>query len=198
MDFSKIASPYATVFLNNKVEDLEISDEGIWTRGGDFSIESKLVISAEGTRTLLAKKYLSFELEREHHSAGLRAYYEGVSGMDEQGFIELHFVKESLPGYFWIFLFPKGQANVCIGLLSKYVSQKNINLKRLMQEVIDSPKFKHRFKNARLQSKILGWGLPLGSKKNRPISCNRLMLVGDSASVIDPFTGEGIGSNVHW
>ena len=192
--FSKIASPYATVLQNSKVEDVEISDEGAWTRGNDFSIASKLVISAEGTRTLLAKKYLSFELEREHHSAGLRAYYEGVSGMDEQGFIELHFVKESLPGYFWIFPLPNGQANVGIGMLSKYVSQKNVNLKRLMQEVIDSPKFKHRFKNARLQSKILGWGLPLGSKKNRPISCNRLMLVGDSASVIDPFTGEGIGN----
>ena len=63
-----------------------------------------------------------------------------------------------------------------------------------MQEVIDSPKFKERFKDAKLQNKILGWGLPLGSKKNRRISGNRFMLVGDSGSLIDPFTGEGIGN----
>jgi len=34
----------------------------------------------------------------------------------------------------------------------------------------------------------------LGSKKNRPISGNRYMLIGHSASLIDPFTGEGIGN----
>jgi flavin-dependent dehydrogenase len=79
-------------------------------------------------------------------------------------------------------------------MLSKYVSKKKVNLKKVMQDVIESPKFKERFKDATLQNKIVGWGLPLGSKKNRPISGNRFMLVGDSGSLIDPFTGEGIGN----
>jgi len=38
-----------------------------------------------------------------------------------------------------------------------------------------------------------GYGLPLGSKK-RVLSGDRYMLVGDAASLIDPFTGEGIGN----
>jgi menaquinone-9 beta-reductase len=37
-----------------------------------------------------------------------------------------------------------------------------------------------------------GFGLPLGSKR-RPVSGDRFLLVGDAASLIDPFTGEGIG-----
>jgi flavin-dependent dehydrogenase len=100
---------------------------------------------------------------------------------------------KSLPGYFLIFPVPNGQANVGIGMLSKYVSKNQINLKKLMLVVLESPKFKKRFKNAKLQTKIHGWGLPLGSKKNRSISEERFLLVGDAASVIDPFTGEGIG-----
>jgi flavin-dependent dehydrogenase len=101
---------------------------------------------------------------------------------------------KSLPGYFLIFPLPNGQANVGIGMLSKYVSKNQINLKKLMLVVLESPKFKKRFKNAKLQTKIHGWGLPLGSKKNRSISEERFLLVGDAASVIDPFTGEGIGN----
>ncbi len=39
-------------------------------------------------------------------------------------------------------------------------------------------------------------GLPLGSKK-RKISGNRFILTGDAASLIDPFTGEGISNAMY-
>jgi flavin-dependent dehydrogenase len=38
--------------------------------------------------------------------------------------------------------------------------------------------------------------LPLGSKK-RVISGNNFLLTGDAASLIDPFTGEGIGNAMY-
>mgnify|MGYP001565425312 CR=1 FL=1 len=192
--FNKLDINMATVFQGHEVEDVIIDEKQVTVKSDDYIINAKLLISAEGVRTLVAKKYGGYKMEPQHHCAGLRAYYDGVAGLDENGYIELHFVKESLPGYFWIFPLPNGQANVGIGMLSKYVSKKKVNLKKVMLEVIESPKFKERFKNANLQRKIQGWGLPLGSKKNRPISGNRFMLVGDSASLIDPFTGEGIGN----
>ncbi len=40
---------------------------------------------------------------------------------------------------------------------------------------------------------MLGWGLPLGTKK-WPLSGDHFLLTGDSGSLIDPFTGEGIGN----
>jgi flavin-dependent dehydrogenase len=40
---------------------------------------------------------------------------------------------------------------------------------------------------------IRGWGLPLGTKR-RAISGDGFLLTGDAASLIDPFTGEGIGN----
>ena len=192
--FQKLDTNFANVLQNTEVKEVTIHKNGVEVMCDVCTINAKIILSAEGTRALVTKKYLDYRLEKQHHCAGLRAYYDGVTGLDEQGFIELHFVKESLPGYFWVFPLPNGQANVGIGMLSKYVSKNKVNLKKLMLEVLESPKFKERFKDAKLQNKILGWGLPLGSKKNRRISGERFLLAGDAASVIDPFTGEGIGN----
>ena len=192
--FQKLDRKWAKVLEGTEVKDVIINEMGVSVISDNTEIKAKLLISAEGTRALVAKKYGGYKMEHQHYCAGLRAYYDGVKGLHKDGFIELHFVKESLPGYFWIFPLPNGQANVGIGMLSKYVSKKKVNLKKLMLEVLESEKFKERFKDARLQDKIQGWGLPLGSKKKRPISGNRFMLIGDSGSLIDPFTGEGIGN----
>jgi flavin-dependent dehydrogenase len=52
-----------------------------------------------------------------------------------------------------------------------------------------------RFVNAKQTDPLKGFGLPIGSRK-RNISGHRFLLVGDAASLIDPFTGEGIGNAI--
>ena len=52
-----------------------------------------------------------------------------------------------------------------------------------------------RFRDAKPLETAKGYGLPLGSKK-RKISGDRFLLLGDAASLIDPFTGEGIGNAI--
>jgi geranylgeranyl reductase family protein len=191
--FEKLPSEYNQVLTGEEVADVTIKDDGVVVQSTNYHIEAELLISAEGTKALVSRKYTNYSLEKNHHCAGLRAYYSGVKGLNKEGYIELHFVEGALPGYFWIFPLPNGQANVGIGMLSSYVSKHKVNLKELMLQVIDSEKFKERFANAKLEGKILGWGLPLGSKQ-RPLSGNRFMLTGDAGSLIDPFTGEGIGN----
>jgi flavin-dependent dehydrogenase len=117
--------------------------------------------------------------------------------LHQQNFIELHFLEELLPGYFWIFPLPNGMANVGAGMLSHVVSKKRINLKEdMLKAIANNPNIKHRFKGARLEGKISGWGLPLGSKR-RSISGDNFLLTGDAAALIDPFTGEGIGNAMY-
>ena len=88
-------------------------------------------------------------------------------------------------------------ANVGAGMLSKTVSHKKINLREAMLKAIkENPRIKERFKDAELVGKIQGWGLPLGSKK-RNISGDNFLLTGDAGSLIDPFTGEGIGNALY-
>ena len=154
----------------------------------------QIVVGAGGDRCVVAKRFGLKTVEPRHYSAGLRAYYENVSGLHPRGFIELHFLPEVLPGYFWIFPLPNGLANVGIGVLSETVRKKRMNLKRILQDTVTArPSIAARFRNARLVAGPHGWGLPLGSKPRR-ISGGWVLLVGDAASLIDPLSGEGVGN----
>jgi geranylgeranyl reductase family protein len=173
-----------TIQLKNNIETFELNS-------------IKMLVGAEGDRSIVAKKLSDIKKNNDHYCAGIRAYYEGVTELHDQNFIELHFLEELLPGYFWIFPLPNGQANVGAGMLSSSVSAKKVNLKKdMLRAIANNPKIKHRFANAKLVNNIQGWGLPLGSKK-RVISGNNFILTGDAASLIDPFTGEGIGNAMY-
>ena len=84
-----------------------------------------------------------------------------------------------------------------IGLL-----KKKKKLKALQKDVIENhPLFKERFADAEmLDGSGKGWQLPFGSPRkkepNQPrrASMNGIRLVGDSASLVDPFSGEGVGN----
>ena len=91
---------------------------------------------------------------------------------------------------------PGNRANVGLGMLSSFVAKKKPNLKKLLQEIIDThPNVKNRFANAKALEQIQGFGLPLGSKK-RVISGDRFLLLGDAASLINPLSGEGIANAI--
>lgn len=166
------------------------------SKDGEIIVHTKLVIDASGAHSQFARKIGGLEMEKDHHCAGLRVYYKNVTGMKEGNYIELHFVKDFLPGYFWIFPLANGECNVGVGMRSDYVAKKRINLKEEMNHIIKKyPQLSERFKNAEPVDEIRGYGLPLGSKK-RKISGDNYMLIGDAASLIDPFTGEGIGNAI--
>lgn len=183
------------------MEDFEVVDyareNNLWkvsALNNSTEIHSPLLLIADGAHSAFTKKIAGHIIDKEHHAAGLRAYYENVEGLDPENFIELHFIKSLLPGYFWIFPLPNGGCNVGLGIRSDIVGKKRMNLKKELQNIIENdPVISQRFKNARPVDKVYGWGLPLGSVK-RKLSGDGYMLLGDAASLIDPFTGEGIGN----
>lgn len=157
-------------------------------------ITTDLVVAADGAQSRFARMVGDIQKDPKHYCAGIRAYYKGVTGLDQQNFIELHFIKDLLPGYFWIFPLPNGDANVGLGIRSDVISKKKLDLKGILHKLVDTdPRLKDRFADAELDGPVMGYGLPLGSKK-RKISGDGYILIGDAASLIDPFTGEGIGN----
>jgi len=191
-------SPNVQLFEGTAVDKYTLEEDGylVSDTSGQFKVKAKLLIIANGAHSSFTRDVAKIKMEPKYYAAGIRAYYKGVKGMHEDSFIELHFLKNLLPGYLWIFPLPNGEANVGMDMLSDAVRDRKVNLKTLLTDTLkQDPIFAERFRDAEMTSSLDGYGLPLGSKK-RVISGNRYMLVGDAAFLIDPFTGEGIGNAI--
>ena len=176
--------------------------------GEDLTYLSDLVVGAAGAncpvaRALLKETYDETHTDRFHTCGGWREYWTNVKGcgMDE-GAIEIHFLYDVIPGYFWLFPTSGGQVNVGCGMLASELDKRKGKLRAIQHSIIhEHPVFKERFAEATMiEGSDKGWQLPFGSPRKgrglqpRRIFGNGIACIGDSASLVDPFSGEGVGN----
>ena len=162
--------------------------------GTEFEFYAPLILGGDGFNSIVSRKSGLYSHESHHSMVALRQYFEGITGLSDQ--IELHFINEVLPGYFWIFPLEGDRANIGIGMGHHDIKSRGINLKDALTAAIESPTFHARFKNARPLEDPVGWNLPVGSRRRRAHG-NGFLLLGDAAGLSDPFTGEGIGNALY-
>ncbi len=161
-------------------------------RGEREELRAKVIIGADGANSIIANKLGLKPTPMEHFIVATRQYYKGVKGVTDR--IEMHMIRDLIPGYFWIFPLANGEVNVGLGMITKDMIQKKVNLKTAMlREIKENPLFKDRFKDATPLEDVHAWNLPLASHK-RKAAGNGWMLIGDSACLIDPLSGEGVGN----
>ena len=199
--FTQAKAAATQTIENFTVTDLVIENDSVCgirgenkNTGETQEFRGKIVFGADGYKSVVARKLGLYDHDPAHWVVALRCYYKNVRDLTDQ--IELHYVDEVIPGYFWVFPLENGYANVGIGMLHRYIKEKNIDLKKALAETIESPFFRERFKDAEPLEKPVGWNLPVGSKRRKSTG-NGFMLLGDAAGLIDPFTGEGIGNAMY-
>ncbi len=169
--------------------------KGIPKGGKEQEFLAKIVVGADGAHSVVAKQTGLLDLDPKHTLTAVRCYYKNVKETTDA--IELHFVDDIIPGYFWIFPLEDGLANVGLGMVMEDFKKKNWKMTDKMFEIIEHhPLFKARFEGSELVAgTVKGWTLPVGSKR-RKAHGNGFVLAGDAAGLIDAFTGEGISNGM--
>lgn len=193
--FSEIDKlPGIEVKSETKVLEFNELSDGIELHLDQQTIKTKMVIAADGANSMFKTKHTS--VDKSSYAAGLRQYFTGVTPSPDGDVLELYFLKGVLPGYFWIFPLPGGKYNVGIGMLSSKIASEGISLKKRFQALITSePALAHRFENATALESPRGFPIPMG-KKDRPISRDRMLFIGDAGSLVEPLFGEGIANAI--
>jgi geranylgeranyl reductase family protein len=185
--------PGITVFQGTTINDVSVNhSEAVISTDKHQRLKAQIVIGCDGVSSIVRRKLTGNKISKVESSVAARGYFKNISDCSPDT-IELHFLKELLPGYFWIFPLPGNQFNVGLGMLSKKISGNRINLREELLNIIKKePYLARRFQGTELTGEIKGHLIPLCSAKTQ-ISGERFMLCGDAASLVNPATGGGIG-----
>jgi geranylgeranyl reductase family protein len=163
-------------------------------KGDKEDLRCRMIVGADGTPSTVGRALAGHSLNHKQYCLGARTYFTGVAGFHPEKFIELYFLEELLPGYLWIFPMNDDITNVGLGIPSEKMKSVPGSLSAMLQQIIHThPSFSSRFANAVMTGKIDTHGLPLGPDP-KAISGDGFLLTGDAASLVDSFSGEGIGN----
>ncbi len=170
---------------------LQAFDGGISVRGeaGDAPADrrARLAVVATGANLpLLASAGLAPPRAGYAHAA--RAYFEGMRGIGRD--LHIRFDGVPLPGYAWIFPVSETSANVGAGFYRR-TRRTPPTAAAMLQGFLESPGARHFFEGARISGPVRGFPLRTDFHLS-PSFGPRILLVGEAAGLVNPFTGEGI------
>lgn len=154
------------------------------------TIKTKLVVGADGSRSMVARQLRGTKPSDDYQLLGLRAYYNNVNGPNDR--VDIFFSEAGFPGIFW--MFPKGKtdANIGMAIISKTFPSKPDHIKKLLLDHIGSnPDIQKRIGKGTLEAKMEGWPITFFNNSQR-LCAERVLLIGEAAGLINPLSGDGI------
>jgi geranylgeranyl reductase family protein len=170
------------------VRDGAVVGVSVDTAGDTSRIDARIVIAADGRRSIIARR---LGLLREHRTLrkfAVRGHWTGVHGLDAMG--EMHGARAG--GYCGIAPLAPAIANVAFVLDRRDMAAAAAGLETFYRRELVRrwPEIAERLQGATLLAPPKAIG-PLAIVARR-VSTPGALLVGDAAGFYDPFTGEGV------
>ncbi|MBV8166064.1 MAG: tryptophan 7-halogenase, partial [Alphaproteobacteria bacterium] len=185
----------ARTFENTRVTEVALDGArptvtGTGPDGAPVVWRPRFVVDASGRDALMAGKLGLKEVNKSNNTAAVFGHFKGVPRRDGEaaGVITIHFVED---GWFWMIPLPDDVMSVGMVGSPALFKNRKADIDELFWRVVrGSPSVGERMKDA----KALG---PLTTTGNysyftRPVGHDRLMLIGDAFTFIDPIFSSGV------
>jgi geranylgeranyl reductase family protein len=155
--------------------------------GHPFAVAARLVIVATGASRSLLRALELWPSDR-LRALAMRSYVTGLHNLGSG--VEVHLDREILPGYAWVFPVSDTTANVGVGLrLVGDMTPAEGN--RRLQAAFDRFLHSERLSSGQLAHRPRGFPLRTDFPAV-PTSAPGVLVVGETAGLVNPLTGEGI------
>jgi menaquinone-9 beta-reductase len=174
-----------------RITDIQVDSQSVTLKGknphGESRFSARVVVIAVGASIPLLLK-TGILAAAPPFALAARAYFTGVQGLSD--LMEIRFDGVPLPGYGWIFPTSETSANIGAGFM-----KNSPNLPSNVRDVLDD------FLNHTPIAAMLAESQTEGAIKSYPLRmdfaaaktyADRLLVVGEAAGLVNPFTGEGI------
>ncbi len=162
--------------------------------GERAEVRARYVVAADGQHSRLGR---ALGVTRNRHwpmGMALRGYY--TSERHDEPWIDSYLelrdeAGRAVPGYGWVFPLGDGRLNVGVGLLSTAGAWRGVNTTKLQECFVDQIGADWGLDATTSLGAPTGGRLPMGFSRGPRAGANTLV-IGDAASSINPFNGEGI------